>query len=124
MVLKCTPGDWRPCGDYCALDNVSDRYPIPHIHEILQNSMGNSSSLKFRGHGVFEITKQRLCNQARATGKNGWLSDLEHENIRRMIDVENEMVNESTEDVEEKYTEGGMVRTNCGYKQNGDGPDD
>ena len=29
MVPKKTPGDWRPCGDYWALN----RYPIPHIQD-------------------------------------------------------------------------------------------
>ena len=61
---------------------------------------------EWKEHGVFEITEQRLCDQARAIKKNGWLSDLELENIRRMIDTESEIVNESIEDVEENQTEG------------------
>ena len=56
---------------------------------------------EWKEHGVFEITEQRLCDQARAIRKNGWLSDLELENIRRMIEAESELVNESIEDVEE-----------------------
>ena len=75
-------------------------------------------------HGVFEITEQRLCDQARAIRKNGWLSNLELENIRRMIDAENVMVNESIENVEENQTEGDMVRTIEGNEQIADDSDD
>ena len=46
-----------------------------------------------------------MCDQARALSKNGWLPDLELENIRRMVEAESEIVNESTEDVEENETE-------------------
>ena len=60
---------------------------------------------EWKEHSVFEITEQRLCDQARALSKNGWLPDLELENIRRMIEAESEIVNESIEDVEENEAE-------------------
>ena len=66
---------------------------------------------KQKEHGVFDITKQRLCDQARAIRKNGWLSDLEFETIQRMVKAEGEIVNESIEDREENQTERDRVRT-------------
>ena len=66
---------------------------------------------EWKEHRVFEITEQRLCDQARAIRKNGWLSDLEHENIRRMIEAESEIVNESIEDVEANQRERDIVTT-------------
>ena len=75
---------------------------------------------EWKEHGVFEITEQRLCHQARAITKNGLLSDLELENIRRMIEAESEIVNESIEDVEENQTERDIVRTSERNEQIGD----
>ena len=74
---------------------------------------------EWKKHGVFEISEQRLCDQARAIRKNGWLSDLELENIRRMIDTESQIANESTQYVEENQTEEDMIRASEGNEEIG-----
>ena len=42
MVPKRTLGDWRPCGDFRALNNVMvpDRYPVPHLHDFTSTLQG------------------------------------------------------------------------------------
>ena len=75
---------------------------------------------EWKEHGVFEITEPRLCDQARAIRKIGWLSDLKLENIWRMIEAGSKIVNESIEDLEENQTEKDIVRTSEGNEQLGD----
>ena len=39
----------------------------------------------WKERGVFNTTEQRLCDQARAIRKNGWLTDFELESIKRRV---------------------------------------
>ena len=78
---------------------------------------------EWKEHGVFEITEQRLCDQARDMRKNGWLSDLELEDICRIAEAESEIVNQSIEDVEENKTERDIVRASERNEQIGDDSD-
>ena len=78
---------------------------------------------EWKEHGVFEITEQRLCDQARDMRKNGLLSDLELENICRIAEAESEIVNQSIEDVEENKTERDIVRASERNEQIGDDSD-
>ena len=43
---------------------------------------------EWRDRGLFELTEQRVCDQARAIKKNGWLSQLELEAIKRQVEDE------------------------------------
>lgn len=42
MVPKRTPGDWRPCGDFRALNKatIPDRYPVPHLQDFTSGLQG------------------------------------------------------------------------------------
>ena len=43
---------------------------------------------EWTNRGLFESTEQRVCDQARAIRKNGWLSQLELEAIKRQVEDE------------------------------------
>ncbi|BHF81015.1 hypothetical protein SprV_0702414400 [Sparganum proliferum] len=44
MVPKATSDDWRPCGNYRALNNatIPDRYPVPHLQDFAGALFGKS----------------------------------------------------------------------------------
>ena len=43
-IVPKLQGGWRPCGDYCPLNDVTkpDRYPIPHIQDLLSHLSGKN----------------------------------------------------------------------------------
>ena len=43
---------------------------------------------EWRDRGLFELTEERVCDQARAIRKNGWLLQLELEAIKRQVEDE------------------------------------
>jgi len=45
---------------------------------------------EWRERGVFESTEQRVCDQARAIRKNGWLSEAELDAIKAQVESEPE----------------------------------
>ena len=44
MVPKHTPGDWRPCGDFRALNKITvpDRYAVPHLQDSTASLLGTT----------------------------------------------------------------------------------
>ena len=56
---------------------------------------------------MFESREQRVCDQARAIRKNGWLSELELEAIKRQVEDEpqGELCREQDVRVEEETVE-------------------
>ena len=48
----------------------------------------NQQSNVYVARGLFESTEQRVCDQARAIRKNGWLSQLGLETIKRQVEDE------------------------------------
>ena len=45
---------------------------------------------KWRERGMFETTEQPVCVQARAIRKNGWLSELELETMKKQVESESQ----------------------------------
>ena len=52
---------------------------------------------EWRERGMFESNEQRICDQARAIRKNDWLSELELETIKRIIENEENDIDQMEE---------------------------
>ncbi|XP_076383719.1 uncharacterized protein LOC143260968 [Megalopta genalis] len=68
MVRKKT-GEWRPCGDYRRLNNMTqpDRYPLPHIHDIahhLTNTKIYTTLDLARAYHQIQMTPEDRCKTA------------------------------------------------------------
>ena len=72
MVPKRTANDWRPCGDYRALNNatIPDRYPIPHLQDITASLTGKSVFSKIdlvRAYNQIPVAKADIPKTAVTT---------------------------------------------------------
>ena len=56
---------------------------------------------EWRERGMFNTSEQRLCDQARAIRKNGWLSEVELEAIRRRLAKQSEDEQQEVNDINE-----------------------
>ena len=61
MVPKKNVGEWRPCGDYRALNiTTPDQYPIPHIQDFTSNLHGAMQDFTSNLHGATVFSKLNL----------------------------------------------------------------
>ena len=68
-MVKKKNGEWRPCGDYRRLNNVTtpDKYPVPHISDFTANLHGCSVFSKLdlvRGYHQIPVTQDSIPKTA------------------------------------------------------------
>ena len=120
---RCSPGEQRGPGRYPTTARMRWNKQVNKVAMecFYRSNPFNEEGRPIRGYrqrmfrewrvrGTFDSTEQRICDQARAIRKNGWLSELELEMIKRKIEDEeqdaggnledeaqSEIVNEETE---------------------------
>ena len=120
---RCSPGEQRGPGRYPTTARMRWNKEVNKVvmECFYRSNTFNEEGRSIRGYRqrmfrewrarcMFDSTEQRICDQARAIRKNGWLSELELEMIKRKIEDEeqnedgnledeaqSEIVNEETE---------------------------
>ena len=84
MVPKKTPGDWRPCSEFCSLNSaiIPDQYPIPHIQDFATTLHGATIFSKLDLVCAYSTHHSKLPIRVPFNGRSRWTNGKSTHNAR------------------------------------------